>query len=166
LETENIIIKPTVSANADDTFLVNKAEFKKLTQTIKNTFSSKQLIVQPFIDSVITEGEYSLFYFGDKFSHCVLKKPKENDFRVQEEHGGRLKLSEAEDNMLSTAESVLKALPESALYARIDLIRSNNQFLLMEVELIEPSLYFNMDEKAADRFTEAFLFWCKENLSN
>ena len=45
-------------------------------------------MVQPFLKNIIDEGEYSLFYFDGKFSHSVLKKPKEKDFRVQEEHGG------------------------------------------------------------------------------
>jgi len=43
------------------------------------------------------------------------------------------------------------------LYARTDLVRtSDNDFALMELEIIEPSLYFNMDEQSPIKFTKAF----------
>ena len=42
------------------------------------------------------------------------------------------------------------------LYARVDFVRHGNSFALMEAELIEPSLYFNMDEQSAIRFAQAF----------
>lgn len=46
---------------------------------------------------------------------------------------------------------------EMPLYARLDLIRYKNEFVLMEAEMIEPSLYFNMDPDSAERFANAFV---------
>jgi hypothetical protein len=51
-------------------------------------FADRPWLAQPFMPQVVAEGEYSLFYFGGRYSHAVLKTPRREDFRVQEEHGG------------------------------------------------------------------------------
>ena len=99
-------------------------------------------------------------FFGDALSHAILKRPKAGDFRVQEEHGGKLEsINLPERAMVDFGLKVIKNLPIPCLYSRIDVVRYNNQFLLMEVELIEPSLYFNMNPKSATRFAKVFDKW-------
>ena len=83
--------------------------------------------------------------------------PKEDDFRVQEEHGGRLKTIEPEASLVEAAKQALIAIDEMPLYARVDFVRTTSGFALMEAELIEPSLYFNMDESSPERFAKAFV---------
>ena len=51
----------------------------------------------------------------------------------------------------------MASLPDDALYARIDLLRYQDEYVVMEIELIEPSLYFNMDANAPANFVEAFV---------
>jgi hypothetical protein len=118
------------------------------------------------MSSVIDEGEFSLFYFDGKYSHAILKTPKADDFRVQEEHGGRLKAIVPEKSLFAEADNTLAAITkltgEMPLYARVDFVRFCNEingeeFALMEAELIEPSLYFNMDDNSAQRFANAFV---------
>jgi glutathione synthase/RimK-type ligase-like ATP-grasp enzyme len=155
--TDQLVIKPLISANADHTYRLTRESLLNQSDTLQKTFSDRPFMVQPFLSSIIEEGEYSLFYFAGHYSHCILKMPKEHDFRVQEEHGGQLKLVEATDEMLTQARHTLASLPDDALYARIDLIRYGQEFALMEVELIEPSLYFNMDANSPQRFAEAFV---------
>ncbi|MFT4939636.1 MAG: glutathione synthase/RimK-type ligase-like ATP-grasp enzyme [Paraglaciecola sp.] len=155
--TDQLVIKPLISANADHTYRLTRESLLNQSDTLQKTFADRPFMVQPFLSSIIEEGEYSLFYFAGHYSHCILKMPKEHDFRVQEEHGGQLKLVEATDEMLTQARHTLASLPDDALYARIDLIRYGQEFALMEVELIEPSLYFNMDANSPQRFAEAFV---------
>lgn len=157
--TDKIILKPTVGAGADDTFCVSKTDIDEYTSRLKNVFKEQAFLVQPFIENVLDEGEYSLFYFGDDYSHTILKTPKTGDFRVQEEHGGRLQTVKADVRLRQNAQKVLRALPGDPLYARIDFLRNKEEVLLIEVELIEPSLYFNMDADSAGRFTQAFDKW-------
>ena len=110
--------------------------------------------MQPFIENIITEGEYSLIFFKKKHSHTLLKKPKKNDFRVQEEHGGKLQLiTNTDKKMLKFAKNIIDKLPNESLYSRIDLVRNKRSYLLMEIELIEPSLYFNLNPEAAYTFS-------------
>ena len=147
---EKLIIKPTMSANADDTFIVTKKGFSNTNFFLSSLFSKRGFIVQPFIENIKEEGEYSLIFFGEHHSHTLLKTPKNGDFRVQEEHGGILKLIEnPEKKLLKIAEAIIKSLPFKNLYARVDLVRRKDTFLLMEVELIEPSLYFNLASEAS-----------------
>lgn len=160
LWSPEIIIKPVISAGADNTFWVNRNTPQQTHQQMKQVFSSRAFMVQPFMQKIRSEGEFSLFYFAQAYSHTILKTPKKGDFRVQEEHGGRLLQVEPEAKLLSVAQKTMQTLPEDPLYARLDFVRTpDDAFALMEVELIEPSLYFNMDPHSPERFARHFARW-------
>ncbi|WP_076012079.1 ATP-grasp domain-containing protein [Alteromonas abrolhosensis] len=154
---DTLVVKPTLSANADDTFKLSQADWHEQQQVLSDTFNQRDFMVQPFLKSVVDEGEYSLFYFDGKYSHAIKKVPQQGDFRVQEEHGGSLHLISAVQEQLDIAQKALSAMPCNALYARVDLVRQDNQWAVMELELIEPSLYFNLDEQSPLRFVEALV---------
>tara|TARA_R110001592_G_scaffold60436_5_gene183788 strand:- start:2466 stop:3365 length:900 start_codon:yes stop_codon:yes gene_type:complete len=163
---QQLVIKPRISANADNTFWLKKETAEQFTSQLDAVFSQSEFMVQPFMGSVIDEGEFSLFYFDGQYSHAILKTPKADDFRVQEEHGGRLKAITPEKALLTQADDTLAAITkltgEMPLYARVDFVRfrgesTNDEFALMEAELIEPSLYFNMDDNSAQHFANAFV---------
>lgn len=155
-QTPEIILKPVISACADDTFRLTPSTLTQQSATLVRLFQERDCMVQPFIPAIVTEGEYSLFFFGDEYSHTILKTPKSGDFRVQEEHGGQLQRVEPEAQLLELSRAALAAIPEPTLYARVDWVRTGNGFALMELELIEPSLYFNMDATSAERFARVF----------
>ena len=153
LDTSEIVIKPTVSASSNDTFRLNKLNYIQEQSNLNPIFSNRSFMVQPFVQNIISEGEYSLFYFGGDLSHTVLKKPKENDFRTQEELGGKYILFKADAALRAIGRTILEAIDNTPLYARIDLVRlEDNNFALLELELIEPSLHFNMDPKSVQHF--------------
>jgi len=156
-DTAQIVIKPLVSANADHTYRLTPTLLLEQAIELNTIFTERKFMLQPFLSSIIEEGEYSLFYFAGNYSHAILKQPKSGDFRVQEEHGGRLISVQPCEDMLTTARHCLAALPEDVLYARIDLVRYKNEFAVIEIELIEPSLYFNMDADSPQRFVDAFI---------
>lgn len=155
-ECTQLVIKPRISANADNTFWLTKDNYLAFIAELKIAFAARPFMVQPFMSAIINEGEYSLFYFDGHYSHAILKTPKANDFRVQEEHGGRLTSITPEAELVSQAQRTLQAIDEMPLYARVDFVRFEQSFALMEAELIEPSLYFNMDNDSASRFAKAF----------
>jgi len=151
-----IVLKPRISANADNTFWITKENYQSSIAAMAEAFEQREFMVQPFMEHIISEGEYSLFYFDGQYSHAILKTPKADDFRVQEEHGGRLKSVEPEAKLVEQALAALQAIGEMPLYARVDFVRYQDSFALMEAELIEPSLYFNMDSESPKRFAQAF----------
>lgn len=155
--TQELVIKPQLSANADDTFRFTKAQLQGLDKQFLTLFSQRDFMLQPFLSSIVENGEYSLFYFAGNYSHCILKTPQQDDFRVQEEHGGQLTAVEATPRQKALAQQTLQALPQQPLYARIDLAQTDIGLAIMEVELIEPSLYFNMDKVSIQVFVDAFV---------
>lgn len=154
-DSEKIIIKPMVGANADRIMLLNKSDtIEKLKKTL-DTYKDRPFILQPFINSIKKDGEVSLIFFNNEFSHALSKVPKIGDFRVQEEHGGTLKLlNNLDKKIINLCEKILHTLPYYCFYARIDLVIDKGHPLLMEIEVIEPSLYFNLESKSTDLFAK------------
>ena len=149
---DEIVVKPTVSANADGTFRLPRAVDAS---DALAALARRSVLVQPFAPAIVEEGEVSVFAFAGAISHAILKTPAEGDFRVQEEHGGRLKAIGMDAALRAAAERAFAALPGDLLYSRVDFVRYGGEWLLMEAELVEPSLYFTLDEGSAERFAEA-----------
>jgi len=149
--TNEIIVKPTVSATAEHTYRMREFE-----PALTDIFTERSFMVQPFIKNIVAEGEYSLFYFSGEYSHTILKAPKEADFRVQEEHGGIISAVEPTGLLLQAGRKAFDVITPTPLYARVDLVRDEtDNFALMELELIEPALYFRMDDESPKRFAAA-----------
>jgi hypothetical protein len=96
-----------------------------------------------------------MMYFNGVHSHSILKSPKAGDFRVQEEYGSEIRLIEPEPALLKAGNAAIAAVGQKLLYARADLVRSDDMFRVMELELVEPSLYLRIDPSAPDRFADA-----------
>lgn len=150
---DEIVVKPVVGANADDTFRLRRGTAPDAALA---AFAERPCMAQPFVRAVVGEGEFSVFHFGGAYSHAVLKTPAAGDFRVQEEHGGRITAITPEPPLRALADAVVDALDPAPLYARTDFVRLDSGFALMEVELIEPSLYFPYDVESPERFADAF----------
>ena len=113
-------------------------------------------MVQPFLSEVPNQGEWSLIFLGGQYSHSVLKRAAPGDYRVQWEYGGTAKRAVPLPAMLPAARKILASLAESPDYARVDGILCGDEFVLMELELIEPVLFLKLGS-AADRFVDAIL---------
>jgi len=156
-DTDRVVIKPLVGANAQDTFVLTKPVTGPMLDTLGRLFRGRPFFVQPFIENIQSEGEYSLFFFNGEYSHAILKTPAAGDFRVQEEHGSAIESTTPPAALLRTAERVFSHIEPLPVYGRGDWVRGpNGRFLLMELELIEPSLYLRYDGGAAARFARAF----------
>lgn len=154
--TDQIIIKPIVSTNAKDTFLLQRPLAADTIASLCRTFAARDFVVQPFIENIQREGEYSLFFLGGEYSHAILKIPKARDFRVQEEHGAEIRSVQPEEALLRAARADLARVKPQPVYGRWDYVRGpDGRFLIMEMEIIEPSLYLRMDPGAPARFAAA-----------
>ena len=154
--TGKIVVKPVVGANADHIVVLSDPLSDDIIDELRKTYARRPFFVQPFVESVTSEGEYSLFFFGGDYSHAILKKPRAGDFRTQEEHGADILSIEAAPALVETARHVLGVVNPQPVYVRADFVRdTGDRFLLMELELIEPSLYFRTDPGSASRFARA-----------
>lgn len=144
----DVVIKPVVSAGASRTWRIGP----DAQPTLDALVAQCDVMVQPYLAQVETSGEWSLIYFRDGFSHGVRKRPKAGDFRVQPQHGGLSARETPPAAVRAAAERLLATIRDPWLYARVDGIDDGGQFLLMELELIEPRLFFTCAPDAADRF--------------
>jgi hypothetical protein len=73
---DEIIIKPNISACAENTFRLNKDNYSAELNSLKSIFANRDFMVQPFMKSIIEEGEYSLLFFDGNYSHTNLKNQR------------------------------------------------------------------------------------------
>jgi glutathione synthase/RimK-type ligase-like ATP-grasp enzyme len=152
---ERVVVKPAVSASAHETWLSAAPIAPADEMRYSAQDATHGLLVQEFVSAIRTEGEWSLQFFNARFSHAVRKLPRAGDYRVQGEHGGVSKREAPEAWLVAAARAVFDALPFPAAacaYARVDGVATGGRFLLMELELVEPSLFLAQDPRAAERF--------------
>ncbi len=158
---DEVVFKPVVSASAQDTFRVARDAADTRFAQLAEVFRSRECMAQPLMQGIVQEGEFSLFYFSGRYSHSILKAPATGDFRVQEELGGVLTVVTPAPALMSQAQRLMQTLDPAPLYARVDFVRNltpdadDEPFMLMELELIEPSLYFRLCPQGAGHFAEA-----------
>jgi len=138
LSTDRLVIKPLIGAGAWRQALYKKGG--KLPS--RKLLPPGPAMIQSFLSSVRDEGEYSLLFFGGRYSHALIKKPKTGDYRIQSLYGGTEETYHPNQTEIDVAQKILNTLPFEPLYARVDLLRGNDgQLRLIELEMIEPYLY-------------------------
>lgn len=140
-KTDQLIVKPCISAGSKQTITVTRKNIAQQTVAIQGIIREESFMVQPFVPAIY-EGELSYLFFHGTFSHCILKKPKAGDFRVQLGFGGTTHLQEPTREAIQAAQVFVDRFAKDCLYARVDGVVINGKFTLMELELIEPMLYF------------------------
>lgn len=155
LALDEAVVKPLVGGTASGLSRVNRGDASAIEMAA--SILNGDALVMAFIPEITTLGETSFIFLGGTFSHAVVKTPKAGDIRVQEDHGGASRLVEAPDWAISEAARILSLCPEGAAYARVDGIVNDTDVTLMEVELVEPELFFALYPDGAERLAEYVL---------
>jgi glutathione synthase/RimK-type ligase-like ATP-grasp enzyme len=154
MPAQQVVIKPTISGSAWHTLrgIVGDAAF---TQAVTQLPREYDYLVQPFVPEIVSDGEWSLLYFGGEFSHAVIKRPAAGDYRVQDEYGGSADPIVPNAATLGAAERALAAVADighrDQAYVRVDGVICGGRFLIMELELIEPFLHLAGHPASAER---------------
>ena len=152
LGCDRIVVKPEVGAGAWRQVLLGRGD----AMPGADELPPRRAMIQPYLESIETDGEYSLLYFGGEFSHAVRKVPKDGEYRIQAIYGGTDRGHSPSADELDAAQRVLDAVDGDVLYARVDMVRaSDGGLMLMELELIEPYLYPVEGDDFAGRFAGA-----------
>ena len=171
---EKGFLKPVVGATARETLPFDRSEegIAKAQAHLDRLLPNESMMLQPFLESVLKEGEYSAIFFGGEFSHGVQKIPVPGDYRVQDDFGASDKphTFDAKDfESVKRIEAALLRLVEERFggvaltYARVDLIRdAQGDLRLNELELVEPSLFFRHDAASPQRLVKVL----ERSLSN
>jgi len=151
-----LVVKPAVSVGAIGA-LRSRSDDPRTADHIVDLARNGDVLVQPFIPSVLDSGETSLMFAGGRLSHAVRKVPAPGDYRVQDHHGGTVEPHQATPDEIALAEAALAVAPSSTTYARVDLVSTGRGPVVMELELVEPALFLDADPQAAENFVDAFL---------
>ena len=151
LNIENCILKPAVSGTARNTYRLNKFNITEHEFIFNQLITREAMLLQPFQNEIVEKGEVAMMVIGGKFTHAVLKKAKAGDFRVQDDFGGTLHDYKPSLEEITFAEKAVRACSEVPLYARVDILRDNiGKLAIMELEIIEPEMWFRRNPDAAD----------------
>ncbi|MCF6296215.1 MAG: hypothetical protein L3J25_11085 [Flavobacteriaceae bacterium] len=144
------VLKPCISGTARHTYKLNENNLEEYEAIFKKLIAKEAMMLQPFQYNIVEKGEISMMVFNGEFTHAVLKKTKQGDFRVQDDFGGSVKVYAPTAEEIIFAENTVKACRELPIYARVDIFTDNDkQIALSELELIEPELWFRYFPQAA-----------------
>jgi glutathione synthase/RimK-type ligase-like ATP-grasp enzyme len=152
---EEAVVKPAISASALDTWRTTASDASQYESQFRQLTKRADVLVQRYVHEIAVEGEWSLVFIDGEFSHSVLKRPRAGDFRVQPHVGGIVHTVAAPRELRSAAETAVQHIPGPWLYARVDGIRARHGFLIMELECIEPHLFFGESVEARRRMSDA-----------
>ena len=143
---------PRIGATAYGTFLIDRD--LSLSDDDLQPARASGALLQEVIPEIVERGEISLVYFGGAFSHAVVKRARAGEFRVQKDFGGHVEPTTPSAAVWAFADAVMSKVPADCLYARVDVVDTARGPLLMELELIEPELYFSIVPESANRLAE------------
>ena len=161
LHWQKAIVKPAVGLA---TFGVKKialrqgdnpspAGIKEAENHANQLAESEDVMIQPFLASVDDYGERALIFLNGQYSHTIRKTSFQH--LAPGGHAGETSVAtDAEE--VAVAQQVIDYLAERPLYARVDLVRdSAAKPLVLELELVEPSLFLAFHPPAAVGFADA-----------
>ena len=152
--TDRVVVKSQVGACAYRQALITRGEELPPAEELP----AADTLIQPYLPSAATGGEYSFIYFDRFFSHCAQKIPRSGDYRVQSVFGGTDHRYEPLPHELAAAQQVVDVVDGPLLYARVDLMHlPDGRLALMELEIVEPYLYPEQGPHMGDTFAAALV---------
>lgn len=155
ISTSHLVIKPTVSLNGHDTYLLPSQDDQAIIKTLKSLPVEHDILIQEFIPEIKSSGEISLIYFNNEFSHAIRKTPAPQEFRIHSEYGGSRVAFQPDSVLVQQGKKILETVGQTLLFARVDIIETQNGAVLIELEIIDPMLFLGYSSQAPQRFAEA-----------
>jgi glutathione synthase/RimK-type ligase-like ATP-grasp enzyme len=150
------VIKPAVSGAARHTYRIDARTAAAHESIFAELLEREAMLVQPFLPSIVVDGEITLVVIDGHVTHGLRKRAKPGDFRVQDDHGGTVHPHQPSAEEVELAERAIAACDPSPIYGRVDMVRDRSDRLaVMELELVEPELWFRLEPAAARRLAAA-----------
>lgn len=149
------VVKPTVSGGAWNTWPVRDGKPDAEPGAWDRLVAEHDVMVQPFLPQIENEGEWSVMFFNGRYNATVLKRPAPGDYRVQERHGGTTEALDPPPGFIEQAARAAEQAPGDLLYVRVDGVRDGDRLVLIELEALEPYLFFEATPGSEERFADA-----------
>lgn len=148
-----VVVKPAVDGAARKA-MRGRRDSDEVRRHVVQLTEWGDVLVQPYLTQ-IGEGERSLVFFDGRLSHAVNKTPAAGDYRSQWVNGGAEAPHEPDSAELQVALAAMAAAPGELTYARADLVLYEGVSTLMELEVIEPDLFFRDVPERLERYVAA-----------
>lgn len=150
--TDRVVVKRQVGAGG-----IGQYSFTRASLPESDWSMGRPCMIQPFLPSIVEEGEYTFVFIDGEYSHGVQKRAAQDEYRIQSLYGGYECDYSPPPGDLDCARAVERALPfADALYCRIDMARLvTGELAVMEAEMIEPYLYPQQGSQLGMRLAEA-----------
>ena len=150
----HLVVKPTVASTGYETWMTRAPVTPDAETRFRAQRERMDVLVQEFAQGV-QAGEISLVFLNGDYSHSVIKRAVGDEFRVHIEHGGTVDSIVPTPAQIEWARTVVHAVEQSWVYARVDAVSDAAGLMVMELELLDPELFFKYDAAAADKFIGA-----------
>lgn len=161
-EWSDVVLKAAVAQSGRYARRVRRDRVEEGQAHLDRLLPFEDMLVQPYVPAVASSGELSIVFLDGVCTHAVRKRAAAGDFRVHDDYGGTAVVDRPQDDELATARTALAALEHAWLYARVDVVRGPaGQPMVMELELVEPELFFRCSEEAVGRMVEAIARRCE-----
>lgn len=149
-----VVVKPAISGAGRDTFRVRLPDASG-SERFDALVAAEDVLVQPFLPAILTRGEVSVIVIDGAVTHAVRKVAAKGEFRVQDDHGGTVHPHDPTPAERALALAAVAACSPAPLYARVDMVDLDGSPAIMELELVEPELFFRFGPGAAERLASA-----------
>lgn len=151
--TEELVIKPSVSAGSYLTRRFRIDESAAAAVFLADLSGARDAMIQPFVRSVDTVGEHAIVWIAGEVTHAIRKNP-----RFDGEHESVSLVADVPPALEQLARDAIGHLADELLYGRVDVMADDDgQWRISELELIEPSLFFAQAPWALERFVNAIV---------
>jgi len=152
------VLKPAVSGGARHTYRLHPGNLEEHEALFRQLTAQETMLLQPFQENILREGEKTLMVMGGQYTHAVLKKAKPGDFRVQDDFGGTVHEYRPSSEEIEFAEMAFSVCDPLPFYGRVDMVTENSgQLAVGELEIFEPELWFRFHPPSADVLADALL---------
>ena len=158
------VVKPRVGAGGAGLIVVTDPADPRLGEAVKSHETYPAVggpwVVQPLVESIHTTGEVSVYVLDGRLASRFDKVPGAGDVRVNEEFGGRVRqadpggLAEVGDLVLAAYDAMTARFGRPMDYLRVDLLEWEGDWVVSELELIEPGLYLDVSVANAAPFAD------------
>ncbi len=152
---EQAVLKPTIGASGKGIQVVTRENAEQDQQKLDGLLAVGDVMLQPVVEE-IRAGELSLVFFRNNFSYAIRKLPGSGTIFVNSAYGGSRTAVDVPPQVIETAQLILETAMRFTgnqlyLYARVDGLIVSGEFVLMELELIEPGLLMDIAPPHAAR---------------
>jgi len=155
---KKMVMKPAISAAAFHTYKISEETILEQEERFQELLGTRDMLVQEFQETILTKGEASLMVFNGQYTHAILKKTKQGDFRVQDDFGGTVHPYTPSQQEIEFAQFANAQCPVPPIYGRVDIVwDADNVCYLSEMEFLDPEIWIRNAPESAKVLAEGIL---------